>query len=111
MREVGGTGSCAGRFRHCPYAGRLLEDAVKDLIEQKTDAARDTWWTLDVIERGGHLIFVDNGRLWCLHEFQRRVPSHTVFAKLRLKVWDPLFDRFLSHLDSRHVNVDINVRC
>ena len=32
--------SCAMRFRYGPYAGRLLEDAVVDLIQRKLDPER-----------------------------------------------------------------------
>jgi hypothetical protein len=53
---------------------------------------RDTWFTLDVIEKEGRLISIDNRRLWCLHEFQRRSRPQIVYGKVRVKVWDPLLD-------------------
>ena len=65
--------TCGRRFRHGPYAGRLLEDAVEGLITQKLHPERDAWLTLDVIEKEGRLISIDNRRLWCLHEFHLKV--------------------------------------
>ncbi len=61
---------------------------------------RDDWLTLDVIEKEGKLISIDNRRLWCLKEFHCRGRSSAVYAKIRVKVWSPLFDRFLQHLDT-----------
>jgi len=104
--------SCSRRFRHGPHAGRLLTDVVEDLVAERLHPERSSWLTLDVVERKRSLVSVDNRRLWCLHEFQRRIPSRTVYAKIRVKRWDPLFDRYLVHLDSKsgNGNSSIHVR-
>ena len=102
--------SCARRFRHGPYAGLLIVDAVRDLTAKRLHPERDDWLTLDVVSKENKLISMDNRRLWCLHEFQRRSGSLTVYAKIRVSVWNPSFDRFLEHLDSRYGSDSIRVR-
>lgn len=63
---------------------------------------------IDIVS--SQMISIDNRRLWCLQEFQRRVPSGTVYAKTRVKVWNLLFDRFLKHLDSEQGSAAIRDR-
>jgi hypothetical protein len=77
--------SCARRFRRGPYAGRLLANVVDDLLAERLNPGRDDWLTLDVIEKEGKLISIDNRRLWCLKEFYLRGNSPAVYAKIRVK--------------------------
>ena len=102
--------SCSSKFRHGPYQGCLLEVVVDDLIRGTVKPLEDDWFVLDVVKRDGKLISVDNRRLFCLHEFQRRYPSKVVWARIRVKFWDSLFDRFLNHSDSANNGTSIYVR-
>ena len=52
-------------------------DVVDDLLAGKLHPERDDWLTLNVIDKGGRLITVDNRRLWYLQEFHRRKTCRT----------------------------------
>ena len=43
--------SCAARFRGGPYAGRTLEDAVKDLISGRLKHHQESWFMLDAVKK------------------------------------------------------------
>ena len=93
--------SCGPRFLGGPYAGRPLEEAIADLESGIIDQLRDEWLVLDVVKRGNRLQSVDNRRLYCLKMWQQRHPSNKkVLARIRMKVWDTLFGRYMSHSES-----------
>lgn len=108
---------CSPIFKGGPYAGRPLEDCIKDLKARRIDPERDEWMTLDVmkdVENTGKLISVDNRRLFCLKEYQtylhQNEPGKIVYVKVRLWQWTKTHKRYLDHLDTTNGGETIHVR-
>ena len=87
--------TCSSRFRGGPYAGRLLHEAIADLTSGNLDPLQDDWLVLDVVRRNARLFSVDNRRLFCLRSWQQQEPERKVLARIRVREWDPVFDRFM----------------
>ena len=87
--------SCGGKFRGGPYAGQPLQVVIDGLMSGEVLPLEHEWMTLDVVQKDGRLISVDNRRLYCLHEHQRQIPETSVLARIRIHRWYPVFDRFL----------------
>eukprot|EP00746_Dinoflagellata_sp_MGD_P066773 gnl/MRDRNA2_/MRDRNA2_276210_c0_seq1.p1 gnl/MRDRNA2_/MRDRNA2_276210_c0~~gnl/MRDRNA2_/MRDRNA2_276210_c0_seq1.p1 ORF type:complete len:208 (+),score=53.61 gnl/MRDRNA2_/MRDRNA2_276210_c0_seq1:43-624(+) len=107
--------SCSRRFSD----GRRLEDTISELVDGTIDPLKHPKFVLHVIKRDGKLHSVDNRRLYCLKEFQKKVIPSKVLVKVIIHFWDPAFDRFLhdqaftrflAHNTSRTGGVDIHVK-
>ena len=103
--------SCAKRFRGGPFGGKLLEEVIEAWVRgvAAIDPLKDEWLIFDVVRREDKLYSVDNRRLHMLKEYQRRVPCK-VWVRIRWKLWEPLFSRYLSHSDSTNGGITIGVR-
>ena len=99
--------SCSSYFSD----GRSLE-TVLDLLKQgKAHPLREPWLRLDVIVYEGQMFSVDNRRLYCLHKYQEHLGAQrTVWARVNLYHWVPVFDRFWAHFDTGNGGSSIRVR-
>ena len=74
---------------------RAIRNVISGFIRGDVDPQRDAWLILQVVKKGDRLISMDNRRLRCLHEWQRQAPSQLVLARIRVEVWNPMFDSLL----------------
>ena len=74
---------------------RAIRNVISGFIRGDVDPQRDAWLILQVVKKGDRLISMDNRRLRCLHEWQRQAPSQLVLARIRVEVWNPMFDLLL----------------
>lgn len=96
---------CSNYFRGGPYAGEQLQVVIDYLISGAIDPLNDSWLTLDIVKRNGKLQSVDNRRLYCLKAWQAQDASKDIQARIRLRVWDPLFDRYLQHNETDSTSI------
>ena len=98
---------CSNYFRGGPYAGEQLQVVIDYLISGAIDPLNDSWLTLDIVKRNGKLQSVDNRRLYCLKAWQAQEASKDIQARIRLRVWDPLFDRYLQHNETDSTSIRV----
>ena len=87
-------------------AGSVASIAV---VPRSIDPQNDDRFTLQAVRRNGLLFSIDNRRLYCMKEMQRRACcndlSAIVWCKARIHNWSPFFDKFLDHLDDLYICV------
>ena len=106
-------GSCGKRLRGGgPYAGWLLAWVIDAWVDGsiQLDPVQDDWLQLQVVKWNGKLFSIDNRHLFIFHEYQRRTQTLDLLVRIKFKVWDSTFDRFLDHWDTRNGGVSIEVR-
>lgn len=69
------------------------------------DPSEKSWAVLDVIMKDGLLWTIDHRRLYAMKEAQKMIRARnqerTIFARIRVHVWKPQFDRFLDRVSHR----------
>ena len=90
---------CSERF----FGGRPLEATIGAILGGAVDPLSAEWLVLRVVKRNGMLLSMDNRRLYCLKEAQRRTrlrdAARDVWVRAQVYTWDPVLDTFLQHLD------------
>ena len=90
---------CSERF----FDGRPLEATIGAILGGAVDPLSAEWLVLRVVKRNGMLLSMDNRRLYCLKEAQRRTrlrdAARDVWVRAQVYTWDPVLDTFLQHLD------------
>jgi len=90
--------------------GRPLEELVHELLRDPEFALRDERLILDVVKKGHALMSLDNRRLWCFHEAQRKYPQQPLWIRIKLHEYTHVWERFKSNLSTRNGGVSIHVR-
>ena len=79
-----------------------LEETINSLLQNEVNPMTDNFLILSKMRRypsrpsaAPYLANLDNRRLYCLKECQKRCPSVQVFVRLRVFEWRPEHYRFL----------------
>lgn len=78
---------------------RFLEDLIEEVVNDPSYPLKHERLVLDVVKKGEALLCMDNRRLYCFQEAQRRLGSGEVWVRVRQHhhshVWDRYHDRDL----------------
>ncbi|CAE7024122.1 unnamed protein product [Symbiodinium sp. CCMP2456] len=97
--------------------GRSLEELIQGLMRGTYNPMTDEFLTLTVVEKSDAqgnpaLYSKDNRRLYCLHEYQRRICAERVPVRVRILAWQDVVDacKFQRNYDTEQDGTDITLR-
>jgi len=97
--------------------GRSLEELIQGLMRGTYNPMTDEFLKLTVVEKSDAqgnpaLYSKDNRRLYCLHEYQRRICAERVPVRVRILAWQDVVDacKFQRNYDTEQDGNDITLR-
>lgn len=90
--------------------GHTFEELIDGLVAGTFVVTREAWLSLEAVEVNGFVWALDNRRLYCLKEFQKKCTS-TVMVRLRVtRNKDPQIKDFLNKLTTENGGQSVRVR-
>lgn len=104
---------CSGTFSGGRHQGQPLETLIQAIVDNPEYPLKDDRLIIDVVKKGMALQSVDNRRLYCFREAQRRLRWQSdaiVWIKICERKHDIVQERFVKHYDTRDGGKTIYVR-